>query len=448
MSQTLEVRRYSTSETPVSDIARALRPPMLERYAAEAESVRRIVADVAARGDEALLEYVRRFDWPNATPEALEVPREEIEAAVDRITETEAQAVRRACAAVREFHERSAPRSWMVHGADRSLGQRVAPLRRVAMYVPGGTPLPSSVYMCAVPAKVAGVPELIMVSPSATDGSLHPLSLFAAAEAGVDRIFRIGSAWAVAALAYGTETIPRVDKIVGPGVIYAMLAMREVFGQVGIDSLPGPSDVLVISDGTTNPEWVAADLLSQAEHGANASAVLCTHSEAHLEAVRSELGRQLELLPRGEVARATLRERGALILCRDLQDCAAVADAIAPEHLELLVEEGAEQLAESIANAGAIFLGPWTPEPVGDYVAGPSHVLPTEGTARFLSPLGVESFVKRTSLIGYSRDALLQDAEDTVTLAEAEGLTAHARAVSVRVRQAQAVPGDRPPSRR
>jgi len=447
MSERLEVRRFSVAETALSEITDFLRPPLLRRYATEAERVRRIVDDVASRGDEALLEYVRRFDWPGATLDALEIPREEITSAADRVTEAEVQAVRRACAAVREFHERSVPHSWLVHGADRSLGQRVAPLRRVAMYVPGGTPLPSSVYMCAVPAKVAGVPELIMVSPSASDGSLHPLSLVAAAESGVDRVFRIGSAWAVAALAYGTATIPRVDKIVGPGVIYAMLAMREVFGQVGIDSLPGPSDVLVISDGSASAEWVAADLLSQAEHGANASAVLCTPSASHLEAVCAELARQVDLLPRASAARATLRERGALILCRDLEECAAVADAIGPEHLELLVESGAESLAERVANAGAIFLGPWTPEPVGDYVAGPSHVLPTEGTARFLSPLGVESFLKRTSLVGYSQDALLRDAEDTIALAEAEGLTAHARAVSVRVRQARTNQGERPPSR-
>lgn len=427
------IAEFSSAETSIHEIVARLRPPLGERYAAQAAEVAAIVRAVAHRGDEALLEYVRRFDWPEASCGKLEVRAEEIDDACESVAEAPALAVRHAVQAVREFHQRSVPRTWVVHGGDRSLGQRVRALRRVGMYVPGGIPLASSVYMCAVPAKVAGVEEVVMVTPSRPDGTVEPLVLYAARQSGVDRVFRVGSAWAVAALAYGTATIPRVDKIVGPGGIYVMLAMREVFGQVGIDSLPGPSDVLVVSDGSAPASWVAADLLSQAEHGANSSAVLCTPSAKHLAEVRAELARQLSTLPTADAARRTLADRGALILCRDLAECAAVADAIAPEHLELLVEDGAEQLAERIANAGAIFLGPHTPEPIGDYVAGPSHVLPTEGTARFLSPLGVESFLRRTSLLQFSREALLREAPDTIALAEAEGLPAHARSVSVRL---------------
>ncbi len=431
----LRIHEFRMGETPIERIVATLRPPLGERYARQAAEVAEIVRAVARDGDEALLAYVRRFDWPEATAEGLAVSEEEIDRACDGIPEQQVRAVRHAVQAVREFHHRSVPRTWVVHGGDRSLGQRVLPLRRVGMYVPGGIPLASSVYMCAVPAKVAGVEQVVMVTPSRPDGTVEPLVLFAARESGVDRVLRIGSAWAIAALAYGTPTVPRVDKIVGPGGIYVMLAMREVFGQVGIDSLPGPSDVLVVSDGSAPASWVAADLLSQAEHGDNSSAVLCTPSEKHLHEVRTALARQIELLPTAETARRTLADRGALILCHDLEECAAVADAIAPEHLEILVEEGAEQLSERIANAGAIFLGRHTPEPIGDYVAGPSHVLPTEGTARFLSPLGVESFLKRTSLLHFSREALAREAANAIALAEAEGLAAHARSVAIRTEQ-------------
>lgn len=426
------VRELSTESASVEEIARLLRPPLLERYAEQAAEVRRIVADVAARGDQALVEHTRRLHWPGADATMLEVTSEERERSEARVPESQRAALMRACEAVRRFHQRSVPKSWLVHSGDRALGQRHTPLERVGIYVPGGVPLPSTVYMCAVPARVAGVSEIVMVTPADRDGQLSPLMLYAARVAGVDRVFRVGGAQAIAALAYGTAAIPRVDKIVGPGSVYVTLAKREVFGVVGIESLPGPSDVLVISDGSVPAAWVAADLLSQAEHVGEASAVLCTTQAAHLALVRQELEQQLRRLPDPGEAAATLLNRGALVLCRSLDECVAVANAVAPEHLEVLVERDAEEIAEAVRNAGAIFIGPYTPEPVGDYVAGPSHVLPTEGTARFASPLGVEDFMKRTSIVRYSRAALCADAADVVALAEAEGLVAHARAVSVR----------------
>lgn len=438
----LAIHRFRLGETPLEEIVRALRPPIGERYARQAEQVRRIVRDVADRGDDALLEYVRKYDWPEATASRLEITEAEIDDACASIPTERAGAVERAAAAVRGFHEHSVPATWTTEGRDRVLGQRVRALRTVGMYVPGGIPLPSSVYMCAIPAKVAGVGELVMVTPSGRDGSVDPLALFAARVSGVDRVFRIGSAWSIAALAYGTETVPRVDKVVGPGGIWVMLAMREVFGQVGVDSLPGPSDVLVISDGSQPASWVAADLLSQAEHGENSSAVLVSTDAAHLAEVESEIVRLASELATGSRARASLADRGALIHCADLAECASVAEAIAPEHLEILVAEGAEELAEGIASAGAIFFGGWTPEPIGDYVAGPSHVLPTEGSARYLSPLGVESFLKRTSLLRFGREALREAGPDAVILAEAEGLEAHARSVALRL-EALAAPAQR-----
>jgi histidinol dehydrogenase len=434
MMQPLSIRTYDTRQTPIAQIASDLRPPLFLKFAKEAAEVSRIVRDVAARGDAALVEHVRRLDWPDATPERFEVPREEIDTAYDSLPDDQRRALVKACERVRRFHERCLPRSWIEREAGRTLGQRWMPLRRVGIYVPGGTPLPSTVYMCAAPARVAGVDEIVMVVPSKPDGSLIPLMLAAAREAGVDRVFRVGGPQAVAALAFGTETIPRVDKIVGPGNIYVTLAKREVFGQVGIESLPGPSDVLVISDGTVPASWVAADLLSQAEHGALSSAVLCTPSAAHAAEVRAELVRQTGDLERGAEARESLAQRGALVVCRDLDQCVAVANAVAPEHLEVLTKE-AEALSAGLRTAGAIFLGAHTPEPVGDYLAGPSHVLPTEGTARYASPLGVEDFMRRSSVLEYSPGALTEDGRDIITLAKAEGLTAHARSVSIRLEE-------------
>ncbi|MBD3175557.1 MAG: histidinol dehydrogenase [Armatimonadia bacterium] len=431
MSDLIDIRTYDTEKSSVEAIAAELRPPLFLKFAEETEAVSRIVRDVAARGDEALVEYVRKFDWPSATPEGFEVPQSEIEAAHDSLPDDQRRALKKACDQVRSFHERALPESWVNRQADRALGQRWMPLERVGVCVPGTPPLPSTLYMCAVPARVAGVDEIVVVCPAKEDGKVQELVLAAAKEAQVDRVFRIGGPQAVAAMAFGTDTIPRVDKIVGPGSIYTTLAKREVFGQVGIESLPGPSDVLIISDGNAPPAWVAADLLSQAEHGELSSAILCTPSEDHAQAVHRELTRQTAELERGEHALDSLRERGALVLCRSLEDCVAVANAVAPEHLEVLCED-AEEVSQGLRTAGAIFLGEHTPEPVGDYVAGPSHVLPTEGTARYASPLGVEDFMRRSSVLEYSLGALKTDAQDIITLAEAEGLTAHARSVRIR----------------
>jgi histidinol dehydrogenase len=405
---------------------------MLRRFAAEAETVARIVRDVAERGDDALIEYTRRLDWPDAAPELLEVTDDEFAAAERDVAAGQRAALEQACARVRHYHARCAPKTWLDSGSGRTIGQRWRALERVGIYVPGGTPLPSTVYMCAIPAQVAGVREMVLTTPCARDGSLHPLILAAARMSGVHRVFKVGGAHAIAALAFGTETIPKVDKIVGPGSIWVTLAKREVFGVVGIESLPGPSDILVIGDGSVSARWVAADLLSQAEHGELSSAILCTPSAEYLAEVRAELGKQLADLPRAAEAAASLAARGALVLCRDLRECAALADLMAPEHLEIAVARNPEGVADLVSAAGAIFLGPFTPEAVGDYIAGPSHVLPTEGTARFASALGVEDFMRRTSIVAYEREALTECRDDVVTLAESEGLTAHARSVSIR----------------
>lgn len=428
----MTIRRLSTQTLTPEEIGRALRPALHERYAEPMRQVQEIVERVRAEGDEAVVEYARRFDTPALTAADLEVSREELDAAFGSAPAEYITAVRRACDSVRRFHAHRIPRSWEHVFDGVTLGQRVLPLDRVGVYVPGGTPLPSSLYMAAVPARVAGVREIIVVCPARQDGTLHPLVLVAARLAGVDRVFRVGSAWAVAALAFGTESIPRVDKIVGPGSIYVLLAKRAVFGHVGIESLPGPSDVLIIADGGQEPSYVAADLLSQAEHGSESSAVLVTPSAALVDAVERELEGQLAALPRRDEAESSLAGRGALVLCRDLDEAAEVANAVAPEHLEVLVSSGEDAVLERIRNAGAIFVGPHTPEPLGDYIAGPSHILPTEGTSRFASPLGVEDFVKRSSILRYSAAALSRDAGATICLAEAEGLHAHAKSVRVR----------------
>ncbi len=428
----MTIRKLSTQALTPAEIGRVLRPALDERYAEPMRQVQEIVDRVRAEGDQAVLEYARRFDTPGLTAADLEVRPEEIDAACASAPAEHIAAIRRACDHVRRFHAHRVPQSWQHTFDGATLGQRVLPLDRVGIYVPGGTPLPSSLYMAAVPARVAGVREVVVACPARRDGTLHPLVLVAARLAGVDRVFRVGSAWAVAALAFGTESIPRVDKIVGPGSIYVMLAKRAVFGHVGIESLPGPSDVLIIADAEQEPAYVAADMLSQAEHGSESSAVLATPSAALADAVERELERQLAGLPRRDEALSSLDGRGALVLCRDLDEAADVANAVAPEHLEVLVSSGEDALLERIRNAGAIFVGPHTPEPLGDYIAGPSHILPTEGTSRFSSPLGVEDFMKRSSILRYSAAALSRDAGATIALAEAEGLHAHANSVRVR----------------
>jgi len=393
------------------------------------DAVRSILADVRARGDDAVLEYARRFDGVSARSLAeLEVSTEKVRAALDAVPKEAADALRFAHDRIRVFHERQLQKSWDYTEADGTrLGQRVTPLERVGLYVPGGkAAYPSSVLMNAVPAKVAGVRQLVMVSPNP-----DKLVLAAAALAGVDRVIGIGGAQAIAALAYGTPSISRVDKIVGPGNVYVAEAKRQVFGEVGIDMLAGPSEILVISDGAAPADWVAMDLFSQAEHDESAQAVLLSPDVRHLNAVQSSIERQLGEMPRRDTITASLLARGALVETRDLDEACALANRIAPEHLELCVADP-EALLPKIKNAGAIFLGRWSSEAIGDYCAGPNHVLPTGGTARFSSPLGVYDFQKRTSVIAVSKESAATLGRVASTLAQGEGLTAHARSAEMR----------------
>jgi histidinol dehydrogenase len=393
-----------------------------------------IVADVQARGDAALLEYTRRYDHANcASVAALEVPRAELKAAGRRIPGATRKALEAAVKRVRAYHRKQVAGSWRYRDAiGVELGQRVTPLDRVGIYVPGGkAAYPSTVIMNAVPAKVAGVREIIMAAP-APGGSRNDLVLAAAAMCGVDRVFAIGGAQAVAALAYGTATVPAVDKIVGPGNAYVAAAKRRVFGVVGIDMVAGPSEVLIVCDGRTDPDWVAMDLFAQAEHDELAQAILITPDAAFLDAVAASMERQLAAMPRREVIAASLAKRGALIRCRDLREACEVVNRIAPEHLELSVERP-DALLPRIRHAGAIFLGRESSEALGDYCAGPNHVLPTSRTARFSSPLGVYDFQKRSSVIRIPRKAAAKLGKIAAELARGEGLTAHARAAELRM---------------
>ncbi|HEY3078184.1 MAG TPA: histidinol dehydrogenase [Burkholderiales bacterium] len=394
------------------------------------ETVRAILADVRARGDAAVLDYARRFDGITASSLAeLEIRPAAMQAALAATPAPLVQALREAHGRIRAFHERQLQASWdYVEPDGTRLGQRVSALERVGLYVPGGkAAYPSSVLMNAVPAKVAGVGELVMLSPKP-----NALVLAAAGLAGVDRVIGIGGAQAIAALAYGTASLPRVDKIVGPGNVYVTEAKRQVFGQVGIDMIAGPSEILVISDGAAPAEWLAMDLLSQAEHDEAAQALLLSPDRAHLDEVQAAIDRLLPQLPRREVIAASLGARGALIQTRDLEEACALANRIAPEHLELCVAEP-EAWLPKLRNAGAIFLGRYSSEAIGDYCAGPNHVLPTAGAARFSSPLGVYDFQKRSSIIAVSQAAAQSLGKLAALLAEGEGLSAHARAAQMRL---------------
>ena len=400
---------------------------------AVARKVKEIVADIRERGDTALFEYTEKFDHVSLTRDTVQVTREEMEAAYAAARPEWLEAMREAARRIRAFHEKQKQNTWVNFEGGIALGQKITPLRRAGVYVPGGTAAyPSSVLMNVIPAKVAGVEEIIMATPPGRDGGVsYPLALVAADLAGVDRILRIGGAQAIAALAFGTESIPRVDKITGPGNIYVALAKREVFGYVGIDMVAGPSEVLVVADGQANAAWVAADLLSQAEHDPMAAAVLVTDSEALGRQVQSELERQTALLPRREIAQRSLDSFGTIIVCDSLDACAEAVDGFAPEHCELYVQDP-WALLPKIHHAGALFLGAYSPEPLGDYMAGPNHVLPTSGTARFFSPLGVDDFVKKTSIICAQRSELETVCDQVMCLARGEGLDAHANAVGIR----------------
>ena len=393
-----------------------------------------IIADVRKRGDDAVLELSRRFDRVKAESVAdLEVTASDIEAAFSLVSADDIAALRLAVTRVTRFHEKQKQQTWIsTEEQDIMLGQKVTPLSLVGIYVPGGkASYPSSVIMNAVPARVAGVGEIIMVAPS-PDGEISPHVLVAAALSGVDRIFRIGGAQAVAALAYGTATIPRVDKITGPGNIYVATAKKLVFGQVGIDMIAGPSEILVINDGSGNPAYVAADLLSQAEHDELASSILITTDRAFAEKVAAEVEKQLKTLSRETIARASWEKYGAIIVAETLVEVIAFSNRIAPEHLELAVADPFAILAQ-ITNAGAIFMGHWTPEAAGDYLAGPNHTLPTGGTSRFFSPLSVDDFVKKSSIVYFSRGGLKRLGNDIMRIAELEGLEAHGKSVTVRL---------------
>ncbi|WP_312168967.1 histidinol dehydrogenase [Stutzerimonas kunmingensis] len=399
------------------------------------ERVLEIIKAVRERGDAALVELTQRFDGLQVASMAdLILPRARLEQALERITPEQREALEIAAERVRSYHERQKQDSWTYTEADGTvLGQKVTPLDRAGLYVPGGkASYPSSVLMNAIPAKVAGVPEVVMVVPTPR-GELNELVLAAACIAGVDRVFTIGGAQAVAALAYGTESVPPVDKIVGPGNIYVATAKRHVFGKVGIDMIAGPSEILVVCDGQTDPDWIAMDLFSQAEHDEDAQSILISPDAAFLDRVAESIARLLPTLERADIARTSIEGRGALIQVADMQQAIDVANRIAPEHLELSVAEP-EQWLPQIRHAGAIFLGRYTAEALGDYCAGPNHVLPTSGTARFSSPLGVYDFQKRSSIINCSAEGASTLGKVASVLARGESLTAHARSAEYRIK--------------
>ena len=418
----MKLRRLSTKDRGFEAKLKILTRYDAAQDPAVQKAVRRILADVRKRGDAAVRAYTKKFD--GVSPKQYAVSEKFLAA----IPAEQAQALRAAHERIRVFHERQLQKSWDFTDADGTrLGQQVSALDRVGLYVPGGkAAYPSSVLMNAVPAKVAGVRELVMASPNP-----NPLVLAAAALAGVERVIGIGGAQAIAALAYGTKSIPRVDKIVGPGNAYVAEAKRQVFGEVGIDMVAGPSEILVIADGSAPADWVAMDLFSQAEHDESAQAILLSPDAKYLDAVTVSIGKLLGEMPRRKVIEASLKARGALILTRDLEEACALANRIAPEHLELVVENP-EAWLPKLTRAGAVFLGQWSSEAIGDYCAGPNHVLPTAGTARFSSPLGVYDFQKRTSVIGVSRDGAMKLGKLAAVLADGEGLSAHKRAAEMR----------------
>ena len=431
----MEIRRLSTAEADFNSNLKAL----LAFETAQDDGIDLVVAnilkDVKTRGDAAVLEYTNRFDKTNAKNIAeLEISKTELQAALSSLPTNQREALQAAADRVKSYHEKQVMQSWSYTDADGTLlGQQVTPLDRVGLYVPGGkAAYPSSVLMNAIPAKVAGVGELIMVVPT-PNGEKNALVLAAAAISGVDRVFCIGGAQAVGALAYGTETVPQVDKVTGPGNAYVAAAKRRVFGVIGIDMVAGPSEILVICDGKTNPDWIAMDLFSQAEHDELAQAILLSPDATFLDAVATSMQKLLETMPRKAIINTSITNRGALILTKDLDEAIAICNYIAPEHLELSVENPLE-ISKKIKHAGAIFMGRDTCEALGDYCAGPNHVLPTSRTARFSSPLGVYDFQKRSSLIFASSEGAQKLGKIASTLAQGEGLQAHARSAEYRLK--------------
>lgn len=394
-------------------------------------AVQEILAKVKEYGDTAVREYTMKFD--GSVPENAEVPREVLDESLEQCDSEFVYALYKAADNIRDFHTRQKQQSWLDAKENGViLGQRIRGLKRVGIYVPGGTAAyPSSVLMNAIPAKIAGVEEIIMVTPPRKDGTANPDILAAAKIAGVDRVFLMGGAQAVAALAYGTETVPQVDKIVGPGNIFVATAKKLLFGTVDIDMIAGPSEILIVADESADPKFLAADLMSQAEHDKLASAILLTTSADIANKTAAELERQMQMLSRREIIEQSIDDFGAIIVCANIDEAIDFANELAPEHLEMAVKNPMEYIGR-VDNAGSVFLGHFAPEPLGDYFAGPNHVLPTGGTARFFSPLSVDSFVKKSSFIYYTEDALREAKDDIVKLAETEGLTAHANSVKVR----------------
>jgi histidinol dehydrogenase len=409
----------------------------LEFRKKEMAAVARICEDVRKRGDEALISYSRRFDSPHLQLESMRVSQKEFSEAARKVDRAFTRALNRAVANIKTFHQRQLHRSWMFTGQPGTLvGQLINPVDAAGIYVPGArggeTPLVSSVLMGVIPAKVAGVKKVVVATPPTKSGGINPHLLVAARKAGADAVYKAGSAWAIAALAYGTQTIPRVDVIAGPGNIYVTLAKKILTGTVGIDMIAGPSEILVIADEHASPAFIAADLLSQAEHDVLSSAILITDSKKLAQAVAAEVIAQLAGLVRADIAAKSLEKYGALIVVESINAAVDMANRIAPEHLELQLKDPFEMVGK-IRNAGAVFLGNYTPEAVGDYIAGPNHVLPTAGTARFASALSVDNFIKKTSLIHYTQKAFERAAPDIIRLAEIEGLGAHAGSIKARL---------------
>ncbi len=390
-----------------------------------------ILNNVKQNGDDAVREYTLKFD--GHMPSKFEISREEIDSSPDKCDRDFILALYKAADNIRDFHARQKQQSWLEPKQNGViLGQRIRGLKRVGVYVPGGTAAyPSSVLMNVIPAKIAGVKEIVMVTPPQKDGTANPDILAAAKIAGVDRVFLMGGAQAVAALAYGTQSVPKVDKIVGPGNIFVATAKKLLYGTVDIDMIAGPSEILIVADKSANPKFLAADLMSQAEHDKMASAILLTTSEETANETAKELSRQMQTLKRRDIIEQSLNDFGAIIVCKDISEAVDFANELAPEHLELAVENPMEYIGR-VDNAGSVFLGHYSPEPLGDYFAGPNHVLPTSGTARFFSPLSVDSFIKKSSFIYYTEPALSEAKDDIIKLAETEGLTAHANSIKVR----------------
>ncbi len=427
------MRKVILSEDTKKDILENLLKRSPNSYGKFEASVAAILADVKEKGDEAVFDYTKRFDGADINVANIVVTKEEIDEAYSLVDEQLVEVIRKALVNIREYHAKQKQYSWFDSTPNGTiLGQKVTPLNRVGVYVPGGkAAYPSSVLMNIIPAKVAGVNQIIMTTPPGKDGRVNPGTLVAANEAGVDVIYKVGGAQAIAAMAYGTDSIRKVDKIVGPGNIYVALAKKAVYGHVSIDSIAGPSEILVIADETANPRYVAADLLSQAEHDEMASAILITTSEELADKVSKEIDSFVAELSRSEIISKSLENYGYILIARDIDEAVETANEIASEHLEIVTKDPFTVMTK-IRNAGAIFLGEYSSEPLGDYFAGPNHVLPTNGTAKFFSPLGVDDFIKKSSIISYSREALEPIHEDIIKFANAERLTAHANSIKVR----------------